>query len=457
MELKGKIDLKNLKKLIDDGAVETIIMAGIDLQGRLYGKRFVASTFLKYFQKGMATCACNYGWDMDLILIDNMKFTGWHTGYQDMFAAPDYSTLRAYPWFEKTVIVLCDTCDEKGKLLEIAPRTILRRQVEKANKMGFIPYMASELEFHLYKETPESIREKGFLDPEPMFRHYADYSIYRMSIDEWYLVQVRRHIADMGIEVESIKGEWGYGQVELGVVYQEAMEMADWHTLVKQCIKETSVLNGIMASFMAKPSTADSGSGLHIHSSLWDRKTKKDLFWNVKKEHHMSDTMRHYLGGQMQLARDLQVLYAPYINSYKRYKYQSFAPYNIAWGGDNRTVTFRVCGHGAGYRVENRIPGADANAYLALAACLGSGLYGVEHKLEPLGDFCAGDSYVNKDAHLFAMNLPDALRTFDNSEIARAILGDEVVDHYTRLMAHECEQYFGEVTDWEKKRYFEMA
>ena len=457
MELTGKFDQKQLKKLIEDGLVETVILAGIDLQGRLYGKRLVAKTFMKYFTGGVATCACNFGWDMDLVLIPGMKFTGWHTGYQDMHSVPDYNTLRAYPWFEKTVIVLCDTCTEDGKLIDIAPRTILRRQVEKAGNMGYIPYMASELEFHLYKETIDSSRMKNYRDMEPLFRYYGDYSIFRTSMDEWILRTFRNSLGDAGIEVESIKGEWGYGQVELGVVYQEALEMADWHMLVKQGIKELSALNGLVATFMAKPSTDDSGSGLHVHSSLWDKKTKKSLFWDTKKEHNMSDTMRHYLGGMMQLSRDFQVFYAPYINSYKRYRHQSFAPYNIAWGGDNRTVTFRACGSGGACRIENRIPGADANPYLALGACLGSGLYGIENKLEPMGDFCAGDAYENKNATLFAMNLPDALRNFDNSEIAREILGDDVVDHYVKLFAWECERYFTEVTDWEKKKYFEMA
>jgi glutamine synthetase len=457
MELKGKLDLKQLKKLIEEGLVDTVIMAGVDLQGRLYGKRLVAKTFLTHFQGGIATCACNFGWDMDLVLIPGMKFTGWHTGYGDMHAKPDYNTLRAYPWMEKTVIVLCDTCTEEGDLIDIAPRTILRRQVEKAEKMGFIPYMASELEFHLYKENFDAARARDYRDLEPLFRNYGDYSIFRTSMDEWILRIFRNGLSDAGIDVESVKGEWGFGQLELGVVYQDALTMADWHALVKQGVKEMAALNGLVATFMAKPSTNDSGSGLHIHMSLWDKKTRKSMYWDKNKDYNMSDTMRHSLGGMMQLARDFQVFYAPYINSYKRYSYQSFAPYNIAWGGDNRTVTFRVCGSHNACRIENRIPGADANPYLALGACLGSALYGVQNKLEPVGEYCAADAYELKDAPLFARNLPDALRNFDNSEIAREILGDDVVDHYVKLMAWECERYFTDVTDWERKKYFEMA
>lgn len=455
--MKGKIDQKTLKKMIEDGQIETIIMAGVDLQGRLYGKRLVANTYLKHFQDGVNTCSCNYGWDMDLILIPGMDFTGWHTGYHDMKALPDYSTTRIYPWFEKTAIILCDTTDEQNNLIDIAPRTILRRQVEKAQKMGFNPMMASELEFFLYKETIDSARSKDYRNLEPLFRYYGDYSVFRTSMDEWILGKIRRYLEEMGLDVESVKGEWGLGQVEMGIVYQEALEMADRHVLFKQGVKEISALNGLAATFMAKPSTTDSGSGLHIHTSLWDKNTKKPLFWDPKKEHGMSDTMRHYLGGMMQLAKDFQVFYAPLINSYKRYRPQSFAPYNISWGGDNRTVTFRVCGHGGSCRIENRTPGADANAYLSLAAVLASGLYGIEKKLEPVGDFITGDAYEAKDAPLFAMSLPEALRNFDNSEIAREILGDEVVDHYVKLFEWECKQYFIEVTDWEKRRYFDMA
>lgn len=455
--MKGKIDHKTLEKMIKEDQIDTIIMAGVDLQGRMYGKRLAGATFLKHFHGGINTCACNFGWDMDLILIPGMEFTGWHTGYQDMKCLPDYNTIRIYPWFEKTAVVLCDTCDEDDKLIEIAPRTILRRQIEKCEKAGFTPLMASELEFFLFKETIDSARAKDYRNLEPLFKYYGDYSIFRTSMDEWILGKLRRNLDLLGLEVESVKGEWGHGQIELGIVYQEALEMGDRHTLLKQCVKEISALNGLAATFMAKHKTDDSGSGLHIHVSLWDKAGKKSMFWDPKKEHGMSDTMRHFMGGMMQLSRDFQVFYAPLINSYKRYRPASFAPYNLTWGGDNRTVTFRVCGSGNSCRIENRIPGADANGYLALATCLATGLYGVQNKLEPVGEFCKGDAYEMKDAPLFAMNLPAALRNFDKSEIARELLGEDVVNHYVKLLEWECDQYFTEVTDWERRRYFDNA
>lgn len=456
-EIKGKIDRKEFVKLVEKGEIETVIVAGIDMQGRLYGKRLSARMFVSDFSGGVHACSCNFGWDMDQILIPGLDFTGWHTGYQDMKAVPDFNTLRMYPWFEKTAIVICDSCDDKGKPLAIAPRTILRRQQEKAHKMGYKPFMASELEFFLFKENIDSSRDKGYAGLEPLSKYYSDYSVFRSSMDEWILGPIRRHLDAMGLEVESTKGEWGFGQAEIGIKYSEALEMGDRHMLVKQGVKEIAALNGIQATFMAKYKTEDSGSGLHIHVSLWDKAGKKTAFWDPKKKHNMSDTMRHFLGGMTQLTKDVQYFYAPLINSYKRYSPKSFAPYNIGWGGDNRTTTYRYCGHGNGFRIENRIPGSDANGPLALAACLGAGLYGIQKKLEPVGPFIAGDSYEEKSLPKLAMTLDEAVRNLDNSKAAREIFSDEVVDHYVKHGAWEVEQFNTNVTDWERRKYFETA
>ncbi|MFA6449786.1 MAG: glutamine synthetase family protein [bacterium] len=454
---KGKIDPKNLNKLVEDGEIESIIVCGVDMQGRLFGKRFTATCFIESFKGGINTCACNFGWDMDLILIPGLKFTGWHTGYQDMLAAPDMNTLRMVPWLVKTAIVLCDSCDEGGEPLSIAPRTILRRVSDKAKKMGYTPYMASELEWFMFKETVESAREKGYINLEPISKYYSDYSIFRSTLDEWILGPIRIGLNELGMEVESTKAEWGFGQVELAIRYTEALEMGDRHALVKHAVKEISALKGAMASFMAKYKTDDSGSGLHIHTSLWDKDAKKSLFPDKKKEHGMSDTMRYFLGGQMQLANDMQYFYAPLINSYKRYCPKSFAPYNVGWGGDNRTVTFRICGSGNSLRIENRIPGADANGHLALAASLAAGLYGIEHKLEPVGPFIEGDSYEEKSLPVLPNNLSDAVKNLEKSEAAREMFGDDVIDHYVKIGRWEVDTFNSSVTDWERRKYFEMT
>ena len=457
MAAKGRIDLKELKKRAAEGAIETVIVCGIDMQGRLYGKRVTASFFLESVDGSTNTCACNFGWDMDLILIPGLEFTGWHTGYQDMKAAPDFSTLRIYPWFDKTAIVICDSTYEDGSLVEIAPRTMLRRQHEAAEKMGFTPFMASELEFFLFKDSIDSAREKDYRDVEPFSKYYSDYSVFRGSMDEWLIGAMRNNLNELGLEVESSKAEWGRGQVELAIKYSTALEAGDRHMLLKQGIKEIAALNGVMATFMAKHKTDDSGSGMHIHVSLWDKAAKKNMFWNPKKEHNMSDTMRHFLGGMMRLAPDMQYFYAPLINSYKRYVPESFAPWNVGWGGDNRTVTFRYCGHGNGFRIENRVPGSDACGPLALAACLGSGLYGVKHKLEPVGPFITGDSYKEKSLPPLARTLSEAARNLNASKPAREIFGDGVIDHYVKIAQWEVDRFNEYVTDWERRRYFEMA
>lgn len=456
-DIKGKIDKRTLKRLVEEDRIQTVIIAGVDMQGRLFGKRFCAQTFLDSFKGGAGTCSCNLGWDMDLELIPGLEFTGWHTGYQDMMAIPDFETLRIYPWFEKTAIVLCDSAHEDGSLVSIAPRTILRRQTEKAGNMGYIPFMASELEFFLFNETVDSARKKDYKDLEPISKNYSDYSIFRTSLDEWITMPIREGLNDLGLEVESTKGEWGHGQVELAIKYAEAVEMGDRHALMKNSIKEIAALNGLMATFMAKHSTDASGSGLHIHTSLWDNTGKKNAFYNSKDEHGMSELMRHFMGGMMHLAQDMQFFYAPTINSYKRYCKQSFAPYNISWGGDNRTVTFRICGHGSGCRIENRIPGADVCSYLSLAACLGSGLYGIENKLEPIGPFITGDSYAQESLPELPRNMMAAVKNLDESKPAREIFGDDVVDHYVKVGQWEIEKFLTSVTDWERRKYFELG
>lgn len=447
--------MKRLKKWVDDGAVDTVIVAGVDLQGRLYGKRCNAAVFLRDLAGGVHTCDCNMGWDIERQLIDGLEFTGWHTGYGDISLVPDFTTLRMYPWFEKTAIVLCDTCDHEGDLLPLAPRSILKKQLEKAKGMGFEVKAAPEIEFFMFKETLESSRAKGYRDLEVMSRYISDYSIFRTSMDEWIIGYIRRNLEEAGIEVEGNKAEWGHGQMELNLVYTEALEMADRHVLFKNAVREMAALKGVQATFMAKWHEAHSGNGCHIHMSLWNE--NGNAFYDAKGERHMSTTLRHFLGGMMALSRDFQLFYAPNINSYKRYVDLSFAPVNITWGGDNRTVSYRTCGHGNSARVENRIPGSDCNAHLAYAAMIAAGLYGIENEIEPIGPYVQANAYDEApDAPKLHRTLIAAADGLDQSEIARKILGDAIVDHYVRVARWEIGEFMRAVTDWERNRYFEL-
>jgi glutamine synthetase len=447
--------VKRLRKWVDDGAVDTIIVAGVDLQGRLYGKRCNAEVFLRDLAGGIHTCDCNLGWDVERQLIDKLEFTGWHTGYGDITSVPDPATLRLIPWHEKTALVLCDTCDHDGDPVPVAPRTILKRQLAKAKEMGFAVKAAPELEFFMFRETLDSSRAKGYTNLEVMSRYISDYSIFRSSMDEWVVGPMRRLLDQAGIEVEGSKAEWGHGQMEINLVYTDALEMADRHVLFKNAVREMAALHGVQVTFMAKWHTEHSGNGCHVHMSLWN--DQHNTFHDPRGAHQLSDTLRHFLGGMMALTRDLQLFYAPTINSYKRYVDLSFAPVNLTWGGDNRTVAYRTCGHGNSARVENRIPGADANAHLTYAAMIAAGLYGIENAIEPLGPYVQANAYSEApDAPPLHRTLIQAADALDQSRTARDILGDAVVDHYVGVARWEIENFLKSVTDWERNRYFEL-
>jgi glutamine synthetase len=446
--------VKQLERWVKEGFVDTVVVAGIDLQGRFYGKRCAAVPFLREMAEGVHTCDCNFGWDIERMLIPGLDFTGWQTGYGDMTLVPDWNTLRLYPWFEKTALVICDTYDHHGKLVDIAPRTLLRRQIERARAMGFEVKAAPEIEFFLFRETPDSSRDKDYRDLKPMSRYISDYSIFRSSMDEWIIGPIRRNLAKANVEVECNKAEWGHGQFEINLVYGDVLEIADRHVLFKTGIREMAALNDVQATFMAKWDSKHSGNGAHIHMSLW--KGARPAFPDGRGERGMSKTMRHFLGGMMHLAKDLQLFYMPNVNSYKRIEDLSFAPSTLTWGGDNRTTSFRVAGQNKSMRIENRIPGADAPSHLIYAAMIASGLHGIEKELDPVGPFVPANAYELKNAPKLHRTLTDAIRAFESSKSVRELFGDHVVDHYATVARWEQNEYNKYVTDWERRRYFEL-
>lgn len=452
----GRLTLDELRQNVANGEVDTVIAAMVDMQGRLLGKRVTGGFFVdKVAADGAHACSYLLGCDVEMEPLPGYRLTSWGTGYHDFHLRPDLSTLRRLPWLERTALVLCDVCDDAGAPVPESPRQILQHQVARAEQAGVLPMVASELEFYIFRDTYERAREKHYHDLEPYGQYIEDYHILQGTKEEWLIRQIRNHAEGAGVPVEFSKGEWGPGQHEINLRYTTPVEMADRHTLLKQAAKEIAAANGVAITFMAKWRADLAGSSCHLHSSLWDREGKRNLFWEAGRQPFgMSETFRHYLGGQIEAARQLAYFFAPYINSYKRYLAGTFAPVLAVWSHDNRTCGFRVVGESRSLRIENRVPGADINPYLALAATIAAGLWGIEHAVEPPPMF-EGDAYHAEGLRRVPATLREATGELAQSAIAREAFGDRVVEHYLHTARLEQRAYDRAVTCWELARNFE--
>lgn len=452
--MAGHLDWKGLEEQIRRNRIDTVLVVFPDVQGRLMGKRVTGRFFLEEVGKGGAhACAYLLTVDVDMEPLPGYKLASWQTGYQDFKAIPDLTTLRLVPWLEKTALVLCDLVHEDGRPVEESPRRILRRQVERAAAQGFRAMMGSELEFFLFQETFEAAKRKSYHDLTPFGYYLEDYHILQGTKEEPIVRAIRNALEAANVPVEFSKGEWGCGQHEINLRYAEALEMADRHTVYKHAAKEIAYLQGVSLTFMAKPDMRQAGSSFHLHTSLWDARGRRNLFWDERR-HQGSEAFRHFLGGLMALAREFAYFYAPYINSYKRFQSGSFAPTRIAWAVDNRTCGFRIVGEGNGYRIENRVPGADANPYLAFAATIAAGLYGIKRKIDPPKMF-EGSAYDAPDLPQVPTTLREAIALLEKSKVAREAFGDEVVEHYLHTARLELAALDKVVTCWERERGFE--
>lgn len=454
----GRISLDELERAIRGGEIDTVVNAVTDMQGRLMGKRITGDFFLENGRHGTHFCTYLLATDMEMATPAGYNLANWETGYGDWLADPDWSTLRAIPWLEKTALVLSDAKDEAtGELIPIAPRTILKRQVERAREMGFAPKMASELEFYVLKETYEQAAEKGFQGLTPFGWYNEDYHLLQATKAEPLYRRFRNEMTAAGVPIEFSKGEAAPGQHEVNIHYADALEGADRHALFKHGVKEMAWQSGNAVTFMAKPDHRWTGNSAHVHVSLWDERGENNVFFEEgARPYGMSRTMRHFLGGMMHCARELAFFIAPFVNSYKRYAVASWAPVNIVWGRDNRTCGFRVVGNGSALRAENRLPGGDANPYLTYAAIIGAGLYGIEHEIEP-GDEFRGNAYQATGHPKVPRALWEAAHLLENSTIAREIFGDDIVHHYANAARVEQETYDAVVTTWERERYLERG
>ncbi len=445
----------DLKKMIDAGEIDTVVVAFPDHYGRLMGKRVPAGYFDELIAEGELH-ACDYLMtaDMELEPLPGFAFASWDTGYGDMALRPDLSTLRLTPWLPGSALVLCDLEREDGRVLDIAPRQVLKRQISACADRGLAPMMASELEFYLYKGSYDENAELDYAELTPTTRYLIDYHILGTTRDEDFLREVRTLMPRADIPVESSKGEWGRGQHEVNLQYTDALRMADRHVIFKEGVKLLAARHGVSATFMAKVNHEMAGSSCHIHTSLVST-DGRNAFWDEKPE-KPSSTFRYFLAGCMHHARHLAWFFAPLINSYKRYQSSSFAPVSVAWDHDNRTCGFRVVGHGQSLRIENRIPGADANPYFAFAATLAAGLDGIENEMD-LPDPVRGNAYQTEGVERVPITLSEAIEALAKGDLAEKAFGEQVLAHYLHLARCEQAAFDRQVTDWELKRYFERG
>nr|WP_202447802.1 glutamine synthetase family protein [Streptomyces sp. SID5468] len=441
-----------LGRLVESGELDTVVLAFTDMQGRLQGKRFAARFFLDEVLTG-GTEGCNYllAVDADMNTVDGYAMSSWERGYGDFALRPDPATARRTPWHPGTALVLADLAWHDGTPVAASPRQILRRQLDRLAARGWSAQVGTELEFIVFNDTYEDAWRDGYRGLHPANQYNVDYSVLGTGRVEPLLRRVRNEMAAAGMTVESAKGECNLGQHEITFRYDDALTTCDQHVIYKTGAKEIAAQEGKALTFMAKYDQRE-GNSCHIHLSLRDD-SGAPVLADPGGEHGMSATMRHFLAGQLAALREFTLLYAPNINSYKRYRPGSFAPTAVAWGPDNRTCALRVVGHGPSLRFENRVPGGDVNPYLAVAGMIAAGLHGVDHRL-PLPPACTGNAYRGDADHVPA-TLREAAALWQGSALARDAFGDEVVDHYTTMARVEQDAFDAAVTDWERYRSFE--
>ena len=440
------MNLSELKKRVDSGEIDTVLLALTDMQGRLQGKRFTARHFVEEVAEHGAE-GCNYllAVDVEMNTVDGYAMSSWERGYGDFALRPDLSTLRPVPWQEGTAMCLADLAWEDGADVVASPRQILRAQLTRLAERGWTANAGTELEFMLFRETYESAWHKGYRALEPANLYNVDYSLLGTARVEPLLRRIRNCMEQAGLAVENSKGECNLGQHEINFRYAEALKAADEHSIYKNAAKEIAAQDGMAISFMAKFDERE-GSSCHIHFSLADEQGM--VFARDR------GVFESFLAGQLACLRELTLLLAPNVNSYKRYAEGSFAPTTVAWAPDNRTCALRVVGHGAALRFENRTGGSDLNPYTALSAIIAAGLHGVGERLE-LEQAHQGNAYLATDKPRLPGTLREARDLFAASEVARAAFGQEVVDHYVHAADVELAAFEAAVTDWERFRGFE--
>lgn len=449
--MPGNLSVVELEAAIASGEIDTVIVAFADAQGRLVGKRVSARLFQEEVLPHGAE-ACNYllSVDVDMNTVDGYAMSSWEKGYGDMMLIPDPTTLRRVPWLPGSAMVIADLGWESGATVDQSPREVLKHQRARLAERGLVAYSGTELEFIVFDDTYREAWSKGYRDLAPSTDYNVDYDLLASGRLEPLLRDIRLSMDAAGMYCEGVKGECNLGQQEIAFRYAEVLETADQHTIYKNGAKAIAENHGKALTFMAKFNERE-GNSCHIHLSV--RGEDGTPVMAGDGPHGFSPFMEHWIAGILATLREFTLLYAPTINSYKRYQKGTFAPTGVAWGLDNRTCALRVIGHGQSLRPENRVPGGDVNPYLAISAIIAGGLYGVENGL-PMPDPLAGDAYSSDVEHL-PTTLREAAALFAESTIARAAFGDDMVEHYLNQARIEVEAYDAAVTDWERVRGFE--
>ncbi len=450
-------DRARVEQLIAEHQIDTIKIGGPDFDGIFRGKRLPADVFLEGLEHGFAQGDVLFGWDIAEYLVPGLRFTNWDSGYADLRMVPDLATFRVVPWEDRVASVICDFMTEGGEPVGVAPRHVLRRVLERAGAMGYHAELALELEFRIWREDQRSLREKHWRGLTPLSPTTSCYSLHRATGDEFIVGRLRRMMDAHGVPIEGYNREHGEGMYEMNLRHATGLEAADRALLFRNGVKELCLLDGLTASFMAKPFADEDGNSGHLHQSLWDA-DGQNVFFDADGEHHLSATFGAYVAGVLQTLPELMALYAPNINSYKRFVAGSWAPTVAAWGVETRTPSLRaVTGSKGSTRLENRVPGSDVNPYLAMAASLAGGLHGIAERLAPPPPVRSNAYALPEElAPRLPHTLEEAIERFSESALARDWFGDLFVDDYVTMRRWELDRFRAAVTEWERERYFEM-
>lgn len=445
--------IRELKKR----SCEKVKLAIVDIDGVLRGKVVSLDKFISILDGGMGFCAVVFGWDMEDKSYDNVSVTGWHTGYPDFNATIDLSTQRNIPWENDLPFFLADFHQDKEQGGLVCPRSLLRKITQKSLDAGYKPLFAQEFEWFNFEVTPDEFAQANGSLPKAMTPGMFGYSHLRASLKSDFFHDLFDLCGRFGIPLEGLHTETGPGVYEAAIQYSEILLAADRAVLFKTSVKEIAYKHGLMATFMAKWTEALPGNGGHVHQSIWDPSLEKNLFYDPNDDWSMSDLMRQYIAGQLYCLPHILPLFAPTINSYKRLVEGAWAPTTLTWARDNRTTALRVLSGGKkSTRLETRVIGSDVNPYLAMAACLAAGLYGIEHQLDLDKPATVGNGYKDYSNGSIPTSLPEATAAMKNSEVAHSLFGSDFVRHFCKTREWECREFASKVTDWERRRYFEI-